>query len=54
MLTFDHIYKCMTGDLWDENGKAYKSMCAVRGMHSSVARCMKAAYTDKVNIVFMP
>ena len=49
MLTFDHIYQWMTGDLWDEKSKAYKSMAVVKGMHSRVARIMNARYKDKVN-----
>ena len=53
MLTFDHIYQWMTGDLWDENGRAYKSICVVNGMHISVARSMNAVNNDKVNTMYM-
>ena len=48
LLTFYHIFMWMTGDLFDQSSKAYRSILTVRGMHKNVAKRMANAINDKV------
>lgn len=50
LLTFYHIYKWMTEDIWDRMSEAYQSLEIVRNMHGNVARRMSAKKPDKVYV----